>query len=633
MGSSDSNPPEGGEFPLFAKDEIEQTIAQRFHKQVIRYPDRIAIESAPHALTYSALDKRANQVAHLILEKDFNRSKPIALFLRPGIDQIVGVLGVLKSGGFYVPLDPALPDARLMALIGNTGTTLSLAHQDLIERMSGLLGARVSIVPLESAHNRPTIEVASTATPDSLAYVLYTSGSTGVPKGVFQNQRGFLHNVMVYANSFGIGAQDRQSFLYSYAVMGGTRDIFNALLNGGCLCHFPAAEIGLGGLAGWMVDSRLTIYCSVTTVARHLVQSVPDGTRFPTLRVVKLGGEPSTKSDIERFRILVSSRCRIHCGLATTETGAALEFWVARDTVLEKETIPLGYAVPDMTVMLLDADRAPVASGEIGEIAIRSQYVALGYWNDVLRTAEHFLTIPDASGERLYLTGDLGYFRSDGCLEHRGRKDYQVKIRGNRVEILEVESALNALPVIMQATVCAIRAANNEFRLVAHVVPAPGQQVSLPVIRQLLSRSLPRFMLPEAVVILDAFPRLPNEKIDRKALQIPSEPEGKVIQAVVGSNQEITLSELWARSLGFGEFGVDDNYFDLGGNSLKAGQMVAHIEERFKIHISVRELFDNPTISRLVQLINQKVTAPAHTQSGLVKVPRGNFLRQKATDK
>lgn len=596
-----SGPKPGNGFRAFPLAEIEQSIAGRFRTQVARNPDAVAIRDAEGTLSYGELNACSNRVAQAILALDLPPARGVALLLETSRSQVVGLLAVLKAGRFYVPVDPALPTARIAAILDDTAPALLVVCNSTKAQALAAAHARTPILNLDAlAEGLPACEPGVGVSPDALAYVLYTSGTTGRPKGVMQNQRNVLHNVLRHTDAFQIGCGDRQTLLYSYSVYGGTRDIFNALLNGATLHAYSVARHGVSGLAQWLRQERITIYCSVATVFRHLFQTLAPPAPFPDLRLIKLGGEATYLRDVDRLRPLLSEGCVVHCGLGATETGLARTYWVNRDSEIECASVPLGYEVEGVETLLLDESGQPVMTGEVGEIVIQSRYLALGYWGNEQLSRTCFSMLENAE-LRQYRTGDLGVMNADGCLEHRGRKDFQVKIRGNRVELAEVEQSLLDLPEVAEAVVLAKQDSQGEARLVAYVVPKPDHECTLQSIRRTLAGRLPNFMLPEAMVAMTTLPQLSNGKIDRQALPQPTFQISRQRQAYAPAQTpfEHELVRIWEKTLKLEGVGTDDNFFELGGHSLQATRILAEFAEVLGTPIPVNVLFENPTIREL----------------------------------
>jgi len=454
------------------------------------------------------------------------------------------------------------------------------------------------VQPGRTADNRPDIS------PGSLACLLFTSGSTGRPKGVMHDHRTLVHNAHRHREAFRITPADRQTLLYTCSVYGGIRDILNALLSGASLHIFSVKRRGVGPLAEWLVRSRITLYCSVATVFRQLAATLTSREQFPDLRLVKLGGEASHRTDVELFRAHFPATCLLHCGLGSTETGVVRHFFIERETQLDGDSVPLGYPIDAMEVLLLNEQGAAVAPGEIGEIVVRSRFISAGYWRQPELNERVFGSDPDDARLRIYRTGDLGVLRADGCLEHRGRKDGQVKIRGNRVETADVESALRGLDGVAHAAVIVRSDRNGDKQLVAFVVAREGH-LSVGELRREIAARLPDHMVPAAFVELESMPQTPNGKIDRQALAAQSVPRPVLERAHVApaNRLEQRLVELWCDLLGVAGIGVEDDFFELGGNSLIAVKLAAKIRADHGITLPLSVLFQARTITALARVI------------------------------
>ncbi len=595
----------------FSTSGAEDSIVQRFEAQVQRNPDRLAIRSTHGQLTYAELNTLANQRAHALLERNLPPDQPVALLLEQGAAYVSALLGTLKAGLCYVPLDPANPPARNAQMLQDCGARCLVSSAGHIELARSIAREGTAILNVDELPRRAPSENPRVAlSGDALAYVLYTSGSTGRPKGVVMDHRSVVHNVARHTQAFGITPEDRQTLLYTCSVYGGTRDIFNALLNGASLHTFPVKQLGVAGLSQWLRDSRITIYCSVATVFRQFVATLEGPERFPSLRLIKLGGEATHRRDVELYREHFPSSCVLHCGLGSTETGVVRHYFVDQHTDISK-AVPLGYPIDDVEVMLLDEQGAPVSPGEVGEIVIRSRYIARGYWRRPDLNSTVLVTDARDPQIRLYRSGDLGVLRADGCLEHRGRKDFLVKVRGNRVELGEIESALRELDGIAHAAVAARLDRRNHNYIVAYFV-ANDEPPTTSALRAALAARLPDYMIPSVFMRLAALPQTPNGKIDRQALPEPDAGRPELEHAYVAPRTalESTLSVLWADLLDLDRVGVQDDFFDLGGDSLTAVTLMAHIRRQFDQMLPLASLFEFGTVGKLAAAISEKRQQP-----------------------
>ena len=354
--------------------------------------------------------------------------------------------------------------------------------------------------------------------PSSPAYIFYTSGSTGEPKGVVNNHRNVLHNVLRYTNGLGMGAEDRLTLLQRPGFHGTVSNIFCALLNGGAVCPFRPWEAAASDLAEWVIEHKPTVWHSVPTLFHRLCST---GRQFPSLRVIRLEGDRGSPRDAALYRRHFSPECVLVHGLASTETGITSRYVVDHTMDANGSVLPIGWPVEDMDILLLAEDGRTAATGEAAEIAIRSRYLAEGYWRQPELTLQRFRPCPENAAERIYYTGDLGRMRADGCLEHLGRKDFQVKIKGNTIDVAEIESALAGIGEVEQAVVAAADDRQGEKRLVAYFVPAGRPAPTVSAIRRHLAGQLPSYMIPSSFVELESLPLTVNGKVDRRALPVP----------------------------------------------------------------------------------------------------------------
>ena len=474
-------------------DPASSSVPARFEEAVDRYPDRTAIRSASQELTYRALNRAANGIAHAILRQCGEGESPVALLLNSGAPMVCAILAVLKAGKIYVPLDATHPRARIAAILRQTQGCLLVtdaANLPLAESLLENAGAaadgatgrpmNLSALPDDLPIENPGLTLAARRA----SAIYFTSGSTGVPKGVVRDHRIQLHQVAYYTRSYGIGPADRLALVVSPSVGMSDQIIFAALLNGASLHLFDARRDSGGGLAAWLRRESVTLYASTPTLYRELLAARADSGTFPAVRIVWLSGETVLKNDVALFRRHFAPGCILVNALGTVEAGDFRHFVLRSDDEFASPTVPAGYPVADKQVLLLDETGREVQPGQIGEIAVRSAYLALGYWRQPAMTAERFLADPAGGEQRTYLTGDLGRLREDGCLEHLGRADRQVKVRGFRIEPAEIEAALRNLDAIADAAVVARPDAEGDARLVAYVTPAGRASVDTIALRR-----------------------------------------------------------------------------------------------------------------------------------------------------
>lgn len=591
-----------GTFVEFKEEEIEQSIPARFEQQVAKYPGRIAVKTRNYAFTYDELNRAANRVARAILAERGEGEEPIALLFEHDVPMIAAILGVWKAGKFYVSLDPSLPHARISYVLDDSQTNLILTDNKNFSLAKELAQNRLlllNIERLEAALSDGNLGLS--VSPNCLAYLLYTSGSTGQPKGVVNNHRNVLHNILIRTNTIHICAQDRLT-LFSFSTGQAVKNILGALLNGAALYPFDVKKGGLVYLTEWLIGEEVTIYLSSSSLYRRFVETLTGREKFPNLRLIRLGSESLTRRDIELYKRHFSPSCILVNGLSTTESGTVRKYFIDKQIDIVGDKVPVGYPVDDKEVLLLDDTEREVGLNEVGEIAVKGRYLCPSYWRRPDLTQAKFLPDPNGGDRRIYLTGDLGRMMSDGCLEHLGRKDFRAKIRGYGVEVTEIETALMTMENIKEAVVVAREEQGEERRLVAYIVPTiKTSSPTITLLRSALREKLPDYMIPSAFVILDAMPMTPNGKVDRRALPAPdqSRPELESPFVTPRSPVEEALARIWAEVLKLEQVGVHDNFLDLGGDSLLATKLISRLREELQMDLPFRVLFESPTIAQL----------------------------------
>jgi amino acid adenylation domain-containing protein len=601
-----------GAFAEYRREDVDRSIPSRFEEIVRRCPDRIAVKTGAHSVAYAELNALANRVARTVLGERRSQTKPVGLLLEKGTLQIAAMLGVLKAGRFFVLIDPSFPKARIAAILGNSGAELVLANRQAASSAAEVASRGVRLIQLERIDNRlPDGNLDSVVPANALAFVTYTSGSTGQPKGVLQNHRNFLHDTMLRINSYHIGEMDSLSLLAS-GTSNAIKNAFMSLLNGATLLSFDVQKEGASRLADWLSEERITICRISSPLFRKVCETLTAEHAFPHLRLLLLVSETIYKSDVDLYKKYFTPDCILSTGISSSETGLMRDFLIDHKTELTGNEVPVGYPVENKEILLLDDDGRPIGFNEVGEIAVRSSYISPGYWRLPELTKAKFKADPNEQGSPLYLTGDLGLMFPDGCLVHKGRKDYRVKVRGYGVEIREVETVLQGHPEVTDVAVIARPNESGEARLLAYftVRAQPGPGVS--ELQRFLRQKLPNYMIPSAFVMLDKMPLSATGKIDRQALPEPGRARPRIDTYFVApaTSIEKKLAEIWTDVLSLDEVGVQDNFFDLGGHSLSATQVVSRIIQHFQVDLPVQSLFEMPTIKAMGVTIERNLAEP-----------------------
>jgi amino acid adenylation domain-containing protein len=600
-------------FFQFRSSEIEQSIGRRFGEKVGDYPTQTAIKTHAYQWTYAELDRRANAVAREILRLSLGGNQRTALLLDHDAPMVAAILGSLKAGKTYVPLSPSQPRERIARIISDSQPQILLTDDTNRELAKELTVGEIQLIDIESLSDDPeSVTHRMDVSQDTLAYLLYTSGSTGEPKGIAQCHRNVLHHIRNYTNSLHISSSDRLLLLASYGFDAAVMDIFGALLNGATLLPFDIRKEDFVALSRWIAAQQITIYHSTPTVFRHFLRSTPEKSALTSVRLVLLGGEPVGWQDFELFRERFSSGCVLVNGFGQTEYSFSLQHFANSETSVAGQSIPIGYPLDGTEVSLLDAEGH---SGQIfGEIAIHSPYLAQGYWGRPELTAAAFREDLDGGNMKTYRTGDLGRLRADGTIEFAGRMDFQVKIRGNRLELGEIESELQNHPSVENAVVVASKhLSGDEQELVAYVVFRKRVAVATNELRGFLAARLPDYMVPSFFVTLDEMPLTPNGKIDRRRLPFP-ERELSIKEYVPPRTPfETALADIWKEVLRIEHIGVHDDFFERGGHSLVAARLISQMRERFEVEVPMRAVFEKRTIEQLALYIAElqaEATAP-----------------------
>ncbi|MCC7203678.1 MAG: AMP-binding protein [Phycisphaeraceae bacterium] len=602
------------------------TIPSRFALIVRHFPDRTAIRTATDRWTYRELDDRSAAIAAQLLARGLSPSQPVAIFLDHAPPLIAAILGVLRAGAIYLSLDPADNPARQQTVLADAQPRWLITDTGHEPQALELLGRRDAILNIDLATNHSTPDLPPIA-PDAGAWLMYTSGSTGRPKGVSQSHRNVIHHTRVYADLASITPDDRLSMLTSAGVAASATALFAALLTGATLAMFSVRRQGIEPLAPWLDEQAVTICHLVPSVFRRLARTPSHPGRWPHLRLLRLGGEAVLQTDIELFRLVCPDPCSLMHALSSTETGLITQLTLDKSSPPTDAIIPAGRPVPGVEVLILDDAGRPCAPGRPGRIAVRSRHLAMGYWQQPDLTAAAFESLPDHPDLRQFITGDVGLIRADGNLEHHGRADRQVKVRGWRVDLAAVEANLEATPHISEAAVLAASDDRGETRLTAYVVPAPASDRAGASWHQLLRTAIPSQMMPHAFVELPALPRTPSGKIDRQALaaapapQPHRQPRGPSPRDHV----ERKVAEIWRTVLETSDIGLDDDFFDLGGDSLRGVDLLLRVEQTFDVSLSPSSLIEHPSLRAFSALVAHG-SVPG-TPSPLVPVrPTGHRL-------
>ncbi|HEY6740280.1 MAG TPA: amino acid adenylation domain-containing protein, partial [Actinopolymorphaceae bacterium] len=569
----------------------DSTLAEAFADVAAAHAGAPAVLTQDVAITYAELAARAGGVARRLRESG-DIGDRVGLRLDHGIDMISGMLGALAAGRIYVPLDPTYPSARLTQMREQAGIDTVLDSLD-----------DIAPAPFE----------VTTVAPTEPAYILFTSGSTGRPKGVTHTHRSVLHGIANHVDNLSIGPGDRLSLLTSFSFDMSVSDLYAAVLSGATVVTFDLRRHGFARLAEVLVDRAVTVYHSTPTVFRNLVD-VLGPRRLPSIRVVVLGGEQVNRSDLRQVRERCARDCVLVNGYGATEASFAIQNHLRAsdpEPVYAGEVVPIGSPLRGYTIRLVDPEDKTVdvtaldddTEPSTGEIAIVSDYLASGYWGDPEQTAARF----DAGG-RVYRTGDLATRLPDGALLYLGRSDRQVKVRGHRLELAEVEAQLAALPEVARAVAVARSVPHGGTEVIGYVQRRSGtsdaaaRALDAARLRDRLRDRVPDFMVPRTLVVVDRFVLTPTGKVDHAALPEPTVDEADPGPSPANATAGL-VARAWHAALGVPAIGTDVNFFDAGGDSLALARLQRELA-RLGHDVDLQVLLAHPTIEDLADLLD-----------------------------
>lgn len=584
---------------------------QWVERQAAERPDALAVSEPGRAITFGRLNARANQLAHFLQTRGVKAEELVGICLERGIDAICAMLAVLKAGGAYVPLDPSYPKDRLAFMLENSGARLLITNSDLLGCLPSYAGETLCLVEHGAtlAHE-PTANPVANITPQNRAYVIYTSGSTGRPKGVEIEHRGLVNLVAWHHREYNVCPDDRASHVAGLSFDASVWEVW-AHLTAGASVHIPDEDTRLSPekLVQWLVNERITLSFLPTQLAEAVLE-----TTWPAdvpLRALLTGGDRLHRGPRNGEPFLFAN----HYG--PTE-NTVITTWARVKALTNGSAPPIGRPIANTKVYVLDANLQPAPIGVPGELYVSGVGLARGYLNQPDLTGERFIPNPFCGNgaARLYRTGDLARYLPNGEIEFLGRLDRQVKLRGFRVELGEIETVLDDHPAVHESVVDVLDTPQGHRRLVAYFVPSNGG-ISSDELRSHLRERLPEFMVPSAFVSLKTLPVTPNGKVDRSALPDLEPEQSAACRYVTPSTEtECLIARFIGELLGLAQVGADDNFFDLGGHSLLATQLIARIRDAFEVDMPLRRLFEAPTVAELAVAVEDTVLEQIEALSG-----------------
>ncbi|MFY0567273.1 amino acid adenylation domain-containing protein [Archangium lansingense] len=589
----------------------ETCVHTLFEEQVARTPEAVAVKEGNRTVSYRELDARAAQLARHLREQGVGAEVRVGVCVERSVEMVVALLGVLKAGGAYVPLDAEYPVERLRFMLEDSGAKVVVARGGLRERLGEAPGrvwleVEEASRPVEGA---PELKVKVPA--EAGAYVLYTSGSTGKPKGVVVQHRSLVNFVRAAWEAFPVEPGDRVLQFASVSWDTSAEEVYPCLTRGGTLVLRTPEMLDVPEAFLEKCEAAGVTQLNLPTAFWHeVVASLEEGKgKLPAgLKWVVIGGERVVPERVAQWRRRVGSAVPLLNTYGLTEVTAvatAVELTTSQPEEAGRE-VAIGRPLKNVRVYVLDGEMEVVPEGVVGELYVGGEGLARGYQGRAELTAERFVPSPFGEGERLYRTGDRARWRKDGSLEYLGRGDEQVKVRGHRIELGEVEAGLLGQPGVREALVVVREDVPGDKRLVAYAVAKAGQVLEGAEVRAALGRKLPAYLVPQAVVVLEQLPLQPNGKVDRKGLPAP-EQAGSVQREYVAPRTplEEKLAGFWAEVLRLEKVGLHDNFFDAGGHSLLAMQLVARVREAVGVELPLRAVFESPTLGGMADAVSR----------------------------
>jgi acyl-coenzyme A synthetase/AMP-(fatty) acid ligase/thioesterase domain-containing protein/acyl carrier protein len=582
-------------FEGFAIDQVNQSIPARFAQIVSRYSNQPAILTDSHQWDYETLDQKSDAVRTTITEQQPSKN-PIAIRLGHDAPLIATMFGALKSGKPYIVINPNDPISRQAAILEDAQCQLLITDEAFVGPTGKGIAKIIKTISFEqatlsqAAEHVPAPTASAAPNANDICSITYTSGSTGTPKGIAQSHQNILHQILRYTMAAQLGCDDRFVWFTPGNYAAAVSPIFGSLLNGGTLLPFDLKSADTAALGNWLVDHHITVFQSVPTVFRSLCQELGPDTPLPSLRLIRLGGDMVLTADLRSYqRCPFSDSCRLMVTYSSTETGLVLYSLFDKQDDESGPILPMLQTSADMIVLLMDENGKAVPDDQIGQVTIESSYLA--------------------GNARVYQPGDLGRRTSDGCIYITGRVDRQVKIHGHRFELEEIESVLSSLPAARQAAVIVLQRALRPPKLIAYVVPSRSTHATNIDWKAELRKHLPEHMVPPVIIPLKSMPSLANGKVDRASLhRYYKEGSGKHPgRQLPVAEFERGLGRIWESVLDVRPIGMNDDFLDLGGDSLQSMSVLRRIEREFGHTLPPSALMDWPTVARLATALSRRL--------------------------
>lgn len=593
----------------YINTNYKSTIISQFEYIVSKYPNKLAIVGSTQKLTYQELLDKVNTLSNNLTMD----SMYIYLLFEHDISMIIAMLSVLRISKAYIPLDPYHPIERSNYIISNSKGKVILTNSRnifLAKQLVNINDNDIEIVNIDTIEDVCENHAEKNEDSNNVAYILYTSGSTGKPKGVIQNNENILYFISNYTKKLNITHEDNLTLFSTYSFDASVMDIYTALLNGATLYPYSIKKNGaIDNLKNWIYENNITIFHSVPTLYRYFISKIGEDFKLlQNIRLVVMGGEAVLVNDVEMYKQYFSDDCIFINGLGPTESTVTLQYLINKHTEIKTAVVPVGYPIEQMTVYILNEDNKEVTTNEIGELVYSSEHLALGYLNMEVETNRVFITDPIKGYGRAFKTGDLARRNVYGLIEFYGRNDFQIKVRGYRIELSEIESILDKHHNIYKSIVMPLDVVNNEKQIIAYYSMIKESETSAEDLKEYLLGILPDYMIPNYFFPLNEFPLTATGKIDRKFIMDNFKPNINSYADIPPRDKfEKEIFNIWVNVLCKSNFGVNTDFVQIGGDSLMSTTIAAELEELYNVQIELVALSKLNTIENLANYIKEKL--------------------------
>jgi len=583
----------------------EQCIHDRFDRIASIIPDNHAVSDKDNILTYHDLERLSNKMAHCIIGTLGNGNGNIALMFENNVLLAIGILGILKSGRSYVPLDTSFPIERKKFIIGDADCKMIICTAETSKYANSIADGIYVLAADKMPSGIPESTPQTASLPGSNAVTLYTSGSTGEPKGVLQSHQNLVHFVKRMTDQYPIYPQDKAICYLSPAFSAHALSFLGALLCGATLVMQDFRNGNFLGFSKWMKETEISFAMMIPSFLRHFLAVQEKQDRYPHLRILMLAGETLYRSDVEKAKKVFHPSIEMVNLYASTEGYMMRSFSIKKDTIIKTNIVPIGYPVDGMNLSLIGKDNKQPGPKESGEIILSSKFVSEGYWRRPSLQETNFSLDSNDNSIRIFKTSDIAYYLEDDCLVHTGRKDSVVKLRGYRIDFDEIINILLQNSEVMEAACTLKEDSSGTEHIIAYVVPSSSRGYDPEIVRAMLVRLLPDYMTPSYIIEISELPKNDSGKLDTKSLPDQEWIHGSVHKEKPADEIESALVDIFEKVLKISPIGTNENFLKIGANSLGLFVAFSEVEKKFKIKIDVKTTIDNPNIQSLATLIHK----------------------------